>query len=138
MLNLFRRETSTTGTAFDRQIKDQVKIFPKAEEQLSQLVANEEGIVGVRFFIYGGGCGGMSYGITFVEEPHEYDCFLEQGDLKVYVDAVALSFLEGVEVDFETEGLNRSLVFRNVFQSIGGAGVCGACGASGSGGGGCA
>jgi Fe-S cluster assembly iron-binding protein IscA len=51
---------------------------------------------------------------------------------------VALSFLEGVEVDYQTQGLNSSIVFRNVFQSIGGTGACNACGSSGGGGGGCA
>jgi Fe-S cluster assembly iron-binding protein IscA len=80
----------------------------------------------------------MNYGVTFVEQPSESDCVLEQGDLKLFVDPVALSFLEGLEVDFQIEGLNRSLVFRNAFQSVGGAGVCGTCGAAGGGGGGCA
>ena len=75
----------------------------------------------------------MNYGITFVDEPRAKDCLLEQGDLTVFVDAVALGFLEGVEVDYQVQGLNRSLVFRNVFQSVGGAGVCGACGAAGGG-----
>lgn len=105
---------------------------------MAQLVAAEEDITGVRIFIHGGGCGGMNYGVTFVEQPNEIDCVLEQGELKLYVDPVALSFLEGLEVDFQSEGLNRSLVFRNAFQSVGGAGTCGACGAAGGGGGGCA
>jgi Fe-S cluster assembly iron-binding protein IscA len=80
----------------------------------------------------------MSYGLTFVEQPQDIDCVLEQDDLKIFVDPVALSFLEGVEVDYQTQGLNSSIVFRNVFQSIGGTGACNACGSSGGGGGGCA
>ena len=125
-------------TAFETVIRDQVSVTPEAEQQLAQLVAAEEDIMGVRIFVHGGGCGGMNYGVTFVEQPSASDCVLEQGDLKLFVDPVALSFLEGLEVDFQVEGLNRSLVFRNAFQSVGGAGMCGGCGAAGGGGGGCA
>ena len=54
-------------------------------------------------------------------------------DIKVYVDAVALSYLEGVEIDYQTQGANASFVFKNVFANTGGSGVCGACGAAGGG-----
>ncbi|WP_275097779.1 HesB/IscA family protein [Sedimenticola hydrogenitrophicus] len=137
-MGLFQREQSPEGVDFSHQIADQVRVTPEAKEQLVQLIQNEEDIVGIRIFIYGGGCGGMSYGLTFVEQPQDIDCVLEQDDLKIFVDPVALSFLEGVEVDYQTQGLNSSIVFRNVFQSIGGSGACNACGASGGGGGGCA
>ncbi|MCP3867012.1 MAG: iron-sulfur cluster assembly accessory protein [Gammaproteobacteria bacterium] len=123
---------------FDTRIQDQVRVSAEAEKQLSQLVAAEDDVTGVRIFIHGGGCGGMNYGVTFVDKPNTTDCILEQGDLKLYVDPVALGFLDGLEVDFQSQGLNSSLVFRNAFQSVGGAGVCGGCGAAGGGGGGCA
>lgn len=135
-MGLFDSRQAAPAAQFNHRISDQIKVTPDAQEQLQRLVDDEEGIVGVRVFVYGGGCGGMNYGITFVDEPKVQDCVLEQGDLRVYVDPVALGFLEGVEIDYQTQGLNRSLVFRNVFQSVGGAGVCGACGAAG--GGGCA
>lgn len=137
-MGLFQREKSQESAEFSHQIADQVRVTPEAQEQLVQLIQNEEDIVGIRIFIYGGGCGGMNYGLTFVEQPQEIDCVLEQDDLKIFVDPVALSFLEGVEVDYQTQGLNSSIVFRNVFQSVGGTGACNACGASGGGGGGCA
>lgn len=135
-MGLFGSGKSASVAQFNHRISDQIKVTQEAQAQLQRLVDDEDGIVGVRVFVYGGGCGGMNYGITFVEEPKAQDCVLEQGDLRVYIDPVALGFLEGVEIDYQTQGLNRSLVFRNVFQSVGGAGVCGACGAAG--GGGCA
>lgn len=136
-MGLFNRDKPQENAEFSHKIADEVRVTPEAKEQLVQLIQNEEDILGIRIFIYGGGCGGMSYGLTFVENPHEIDCVLEQDELKIFVDPVALSFLEGVEVDYQTQGLNSSIVFRNVFQSIGGSGACNACGASG-GGGGCA
>lgn len=135
-MGLFQRKKASETPAFSHQISDEVRVTPEARDQLLQLIQKEEDIVGIRIFIYGGGCGGMNYGLTFVETPQEIDCVLEQDELKVFVDPVALSFLEGVEVDYQTQGLNSSIVFRNVFQSVGGTGACNACGASG--GGGCA
>lgn len=120
---------------FNPVITDAVKVSPDAHEQLLALIDAEEEIVGVRIFVSGGGCGGMTYGMTFVESPSEYDCVKDQDGLKVFVDAVAMSFLEGVEIDYRQDGLNRSFVFKNVFANTGGSGTCGTCGAAGGGGG---
>jgi len=116
-----------SSVAFDPILSDEVSISDEAESQLKALIDAEEEITGVRIFVAGGGCGGMSYGMTFVEEPSEYDCVKQQGDVKVYIDAVALGFLSGVEIDYQQEGLNRSFVFRNVFANSGGSGACGGC-----------
>lgn len=118
---------------FCRDLTNEVVVSEEAFRQLAGLTAEEDDITGVRVFVSGGGCGGMAYGMTFVEEPSEYDTILEGDGVNVYVDAVALSFLEGVEIDYKVEGLNKSFVFKNVFANTGGAGTCGACGASGGG-----
>jgi iron-sulfur cluster assembly accessory protein len=127
---------------FKSQLSDEIKVSAEAIEQLVALTEKEPDVNGVRIFVSGGGCGGMAYGMTFVEQPMPNDCVLEQGGMKIYIDAVALGFLEGVEIDYKVQGVSRSFVFKNVFASTGGAGTCGACGASsggcGSTGGGCA
>jgi iron-sulfur cluster insertion protein len=122
-----------SDTQFKSQLTDELKVSPLAIEQLIALTENELDVCGVRIFVSGGGCGGMSYGMTFVEEPLPTDCVLEKDGMKIYIDAVALGFLEGVEIDFKTQGVNRSFVFKNVFAKTGGAGTCGACGAAGGG-----
>lgn len=125
---------------FNSQLTNEINVSPEAIEQLLALTADEEDVSGVRIFVSGGGCGGMTYGMTLVEEPTQFDTTWEKDGLKVYVDAVALSFLEGVEIDYSTQGANRSFVFKNVFASSGGSGTCGTCGAvdgGGGGGGGC-
>jgi len=124
-----------SAVPFKSEITDGVKVSADAEEQLIALIENEEDINGVRIFVSGGGCGGMTYGMTFVEEAHPLDMVKQQGDLKVYVDAVAMGFLEGVEIDYRQDGVNRSFVFKNVFSNSGGSGTCGGCG--GASGGGC-
>jgi len=118
---------------FTTRLTDEIKVSPEAIKQLLAITENESGIDGVRIFVAGGGCGGMSYGLTFVEEPTAFDCVLEKDGMNIYVDVVALGFLQGVEIDYKTQGANRSFVFKNVFSSTGGSGTCGACGAAGGG-----
>ena len=120
-------------TGFNTRLSDEIKVSPEAIEQLLALTADEEDVNGVRIFVSGGGCGGMTYGMTLVEEPTAFDATWEKDGLKIHVDAVALSYLEGVEIDYQTQGANRSFVFKNVFANTGGTGTCGACGAAGGG-----
>ena len=118
---------------FKTSLTDEIKVSPEAVEQLIAITEKEDDVNGVRIFVSGGGCGGMTYGMTFVEQANESDCVLETNGMNIYVDAVALGFLEGVEIDFKTQGVNKSFVFKNVFANTGGAGTCGACGAAGGG-----
>ena len=83
---------------FNSQLTDQINVSNEAVKQLLALTENEDAVNGVRIFVSGGGCGGMTYGMTFVEHPTEFDTTLEKDGLKVHVDAVALGFLEGVEI----------------------------------------
>ncbi|HEC20019.1 MAG TPA: iron-sulfur cluster assembly accessory protein [Gammaproteobacteria bacterium] len=114
-------------------ITDEVNVMPAAHEKLVELLGSEEDINGVRIFVSGGGCGGMTYGMTFSEGPTERDAILEKDGLTLYIDPVALSFLNGVEIDFVEQGMGASFVFKNAFAATGGSGVCGACGAAGGG-----
>ncbi len=120
---------------FNNILTDEVKVSPEALQQLIGITEKEEGVSGIRIYVSGGGCGGMTYGMTLVEQPTQFDSVLENEGLNLYVDSVALGYLEGVEIDFKNEGLNQSFVFKNVFANSGGSGACGGCG--GASGGGC-
>lgn len=116
---------------FKNSLSDEVNITPQAHEKLLELIEGEEEVKAVRIFVSGGGCGGMTYGMTFAEDPSEFDSILDKDNLKVYVDSVALAYLSGVEIDYVQQGMGASFVFRNVFQATGGSGACSACGAAG-------
>ena len=110
------------------------QITAAAEAKLVELFADaEEGLTGIRVFVSGGGCGGMSYGMTFSEDRTEYDHVMERQGFNLYVDAVAMNFLRGAEIDFVDRPTGASFVFNNVFAATGGSGTCGACGAAGGG-----
>ncbi|MDZ7662209.1 iron-sulfur cluster assembly accessory protein [Thiohalophilus sp.] len=121
--------------SFQPVIREQdIHISGKAGAQLNAILQNtEDGVEGIRIFVSGGGCGGMTYGMTYAENIDARDKVLEGDGYKVVVDAIALSYLKGSDIDYVEEGLNASFVFNNVFQSVGGSGACGACGASGGG-----
>ena len=118
---------------FKSTITDEVNVSASAHNKLVELLSSEEEVNGVRIFVSGGGCGGMTYGMTFSEAPTQFDSIMEKDGLTVYVDAVALNYLSGVEIDYVEQGMGASFVFKNVFAATGGSGTCGACGAAGGG-----
>ncbi|WP_455201232.1 HesB/IscA family protein [Kaarinaea lacus] len=119
--------------AYKETLTDEINVTPAAQEKLVELLNSEDEVNGVRIFVSGGGCGGMTYGMTFAESPSPFDAVYQRDDLAVYIDAVALNYLEGVEIDYVQQGLGASFVFKNVFASTGGSGTCSACGAAGGG-----
>lgn len=107
----------------------EIRVSPAAAEQLKNLIDSiEDDIAGVRIFVSGGGCSGMTYGMTYAEQAMPYDKVLEGNGFRILVDPVALGYLKGCDIDFADAGINKSFVFNNVFQSVGGSGGCSGCG----------
>jgi len=127
--------TQATTASYSPTIQqDELKVSPAAAEQLAGLMNNPDvEAEGIRVFVSGGGCGGMTYGMTYAESVNERDKVLDGDGFRIIVDAIALNYLKGCDIDFSQDGLNASFVFNNVFQAVGGSGVCGTCGAAGGG-----
>ena len=127
--------TQATNPSYNPSITEaELTVSAMAAEQLAGLMANPDvDADGIRVFVSGGGCGGMTYGMTYAESVNASDKVLEGEGFKVVVDAIALRYLKGCDIDFTKDGLNASFVFNNVFQTVGGSGTCGTCGAAGGG-----
>lgn len=112
-----------------------VSITPAAHEQLARLFGevDDDEVEAIRIFVSGGGCSGMTYGMTFADQRTPYDKVLEAEGYKVYVDSVAHGYVRGVEIDYVSKPTGATFVFNNVFAATGGSGTCGACGAAGGG-----
>ncbi len=132
--------TEATSVYRDTIGEQDMRITPLAREQLTRLFAevDDDDIEAIRIFVGGGGCSGMSYGMTFTDRKTPYDKVLREEGFEIYVDAVALNYLRGVEIDYVSRPTGASFVFNNVFAAVGGTGTCGACGAAVGAGGGCA
>ncbi len=109
-------------------------VTESAQKKLAEIVnQSEDDIEGIRIYVGGGGCGGMSYGMTFTDQVSDYDTVLDFDDFKILVDVVALNYLRGAQIDYISEVGRERFVFNNVFAETGGSGTCGACGAAGGG-----
>jgi iron-sulfur cluster insertion protein len=113
---------------------DQLEVTASAQEKLHEIISQtDEDVSAIRIYISGGGCGGLSYGMTFTEEQSDFDTILQFDGFKILVDVVALNYLKGAQIDYIQEVGRERFVFNNVFAETGGTGVCGGCGAAGGG-----
>ncbi len=111
-----------------------LEVTESAQQKLAEIVTqSEDEVAGIRIYVGGGGCGGMSYGMTFTDEISDFDMVQQFDGFKVLVDVVAMNYLRGAQIDYIQEVGRERFVFNNVFAETGGSGTCGACGASGGG-----
>ena len=103
-----------------------VTVTQSAQDKIKDMCI-ENGMIAVRPFVHGGGCSGMSHSMTFAEQKEERDTEIAP---YVYIDPVALSFMNGATIDYDTSGFNPTFVFHDVFKEQGGTGMCGGCGAA--------
>lgn len=127
-----RIESAVQG--FPTILADEIQVTESARRKLTEIVsqAAADGVVGVRVYVSGGGCSGLTYGMVMAENQGPRDAVWKTDGLNIFVDAVALSYLDGAEIDYTEEGEPRFL-FRNVFTRSGGGGTCGGCGGGGGG-----
>jgi iron-sulfur cluster insertion protein len=55
---------------------------------------------GLRIRVVGGGCSGMSYELGWEDTEAAGDNVVEQSGVKVYVDQLSATYLEGSEIDY--------------------------------------
>jgi iron-sulfur cluster assembly protein len=75
------------------------------------------GVIGVKVGVKNGGCAGMEYVMEYVTEPAALDELVEDKGIKIWVDAKAILFLIGAEIDYVTEKLSQRFIFRNPNQT---------------------
>jgi iron-sulfur cluster assembly accessory protein len=85
-----------TGTS------EQIRITPKALERIRTLLGKEEKPeAGLRLYISGGGCAGMSYGMSIDDSMTNDDAVVKTNGVKVIVDKLSLIYLRGSTIDYE-------------------------------------
>jgi iron-sulfur cluster assembly protein len=106
---------------------DVMKLTAAAAERVRDIVASADdpAVVGVRVGVKNGGCAGMSYSLELAREIGPGDERVDAEGATVLVDARAVLFLLGTEMDYEETTLKTGFVFRNPNE----VGACG-CGES--------
>ncbi len=92
-----------------------MKITPAAISRLQELMQKQEGI-GLRVGVKNGGCAGMEYTMEWAKEQGKFDEVVEQEGARVLIDAKAVMFLLGTEMDFQTSTLKSGFIFNNPNQ----------------------
>ena len=56
--------------------------------------------IGLRVYVYSGGCSGYRYGMMLEDQPAEDDNVLETNGVRVYVDSNSVPLLNGSSIDY--------------------------------------
>lgn len=54
----------------------------------------------LRVYVQGGGCSGLSYGMSFEKTAEEDDLVVEENGVKILVDSYSQDYLKGANVDY--------------------------------------
>ena len=93
--------TTTTTPAQDTEKKVPLTLSPTAIAKVREIMATQAPIpAGLRIGVVGGGCSGFQYSMAFENQPGMMDKVFSVDDLKVYVDATSLMYLNGCTVDY--------------------------------------
>ena len=91
-----------------------IKLSDNAANRIKQIMADaQKDSIGVRIGVKAGGCAGMSYIMEYVKSSNPNDEIIEDKGVKVFVDAGAIMYLLGTEMDYKTEEFSSSFVFKN-------------------------
>jgi len=90
-----------------------LQITDKAYAQIKSVMDEENTNDALRVFVQGGGCSGFNYGFTFDEQQSDDDFVMEKDGIKVLVDAMSMTYLEGAEIDFKKDLTSAQFVIKN-------------------------
>jgi iron-sulfur cluster assembly accessory protein len=94
--------TLITGTS------EQLILTDSAVERIKALLVKEsKPDAGLRLYISGGGCSGMSYGMSIDDSLSSDDAVVRSKGVKVVVDKLSLIYLRGSKIDY-VENLQTS------------------------------
>jgi iron-sulfur cluster assembly protein len=107
--------SSTTATAprKTRELPPLMTLTEAAAARLSALYAKGEQGKLLRIGVKTKGCSGMSYDMSWTDEPAPSDEVVKDRGLTVLVDRKASLFLIGTVMDYETKDLTSGFTFTN-------------------------
>lgn len=79
----------------------QIEVTPPAREQVLRLLAQQPTPgKALRIFVQGGGCSGLTYGMTFDQKETGDEVAFDGDGVTVVVDKASAPLLEGLKVDY--------------------------------------
>jgi iron-sulfur cluster assembly protein len=105
------------ATAAPRPRPKIMTLSPAAAARVNEIVAKSDTPKTLRVGVKNGGCAGMEYTMEWAAEPGKFDEVIEDKGVKVLIDAKAVMFLLGTEMDFQSTALKSGFVFNNPNQT---------------------
>lgn len=105
------------ATANPRPRPQIMTLTDAAARRIGEIMAKaEKPVAGLRIGVKNGGCAGMEYTLEWAEAAQPFDEVVEDKGVKVLIDAKAMMFLLGTEMDFQASTLKSGFVFNNPNQ----------------------
>lgn len=78
-----------------------VTLTEAAVAKLTELTkAEPDPAIGLRVYVYSGGCSGYRYGMMLEDQPTAEDVRIQSSGINVYVDPQSTKLLQGSEIDY--------------------------------------
>jgi iron-sulfur cluster assembly accessory protein len=78
-----------------------VSLTDAAIVKLTELTREETNpAIGLRVYVYSGGCSGFRYGMMLEDAPTPEDRVMDVSGIKVYVDGQSVDLLSGSQIDY--------------------------------------
>ena len=91
-----------------------IKLSDNAANRIKEIMSKADNTaIGVRVGVKSGGCAGMSYMMEYAKEIKKNEEVIEDKGVKVFIDANAVMYLLGTEMDYKTDKFSSQFVFKN-------------------------
>ena len=91
-----------------------IKLSDNAANRIKEIMSKADNTaIGVRVGVKSGGCAGMSYMMEYANEAKKNEEVIEDKGVKVFIDANAVMYLLGTEMDYKTDKFSSQFVFKN-------------------------
>ena len=91
-----------------------IKLSDNAASRIKEIMSSaQKDSIGVRIGVKAGGCAGMSYIMEYAKSSNPNDEVIEDKGVKVFIDAGAIMYLLGTEMDYKKGELSSTFVFNN-------------------------
>ena len=91
-----------------------IKLSDNAANRIKEIMSKADNTaIGVRVGVIAGGSAGMSYMMEYAKEAKKNEEIIEDKGVKVFIDANAVMYLLGTEMDYKKDKFSSQFIFKN-------------------------
>ena len=91
-----------------------IRLSDNAANRIKEIMSKADNTaIGVRVGVKSGGCAGMSYMMEYAKEAKKNEEVIEDKGVKVFIDANAVMYLLGTEMDYKKDKFSSQFIFKN-------------------------